>query len=188
MRQQIHNRPVFTAFVYVFYRKKLLHQTDFFFFSVCLPVAILPSSSTPQVGRLTDWHANRAATQEEKPGRSYRTQQLFCCSALFIIHLIWKTDCKPTAQLSSSNKARAQIIHDAAKKLQQDERGENNSKRHPRGGWQAGRARQESPPLWALLPGNDRMLENFSFPSTWSTHSKTVPPHRVREKDVSTRI
>lgn len=120
MRQQIDNRTVFTVFVYVFYRKKLLHQTYFYFIFFCLPACSNHPALPPQVG----WHANRAATQEEKPGRSYRTQQLFCCTALFIIHLIWKTDCKPTAQLSSSNKARAQIIHDAAKKRQQDERGQ----------------------------------------------------------------
>lgn len=41
-----------------------------------------------------------------------------CCSALFIIYLIWITASKTTAQLSSCNAAQLQIIHDIWKKKQ----------------------------------------------------------------------
>lgn len=63
--------------------------------------------------------------------------RLFCCKALFIIHLIWKTDCEATAQLSVSNKAQTQIIHERAKEKAAERGGKIISERRQRdSSWQ----------------------------------------------------
>lgn len=58
---------------------------------------------------LCDWRAVKVS------GRQGSDTVFFCCGALFIIYLIWKIDCKTTAQLSSGRRVVIQIIHDFRK-------------------------------------------------------------------------
>lgn len=92
-----------------------------------------PAGPSPATGTLT-----RPGRDGPGAGRQgSRGTRLFCCRALFIIHLIWKTDCEATAQLSASNKAQTQIIHEQAKEMAAERGGKIISERRQRdSSWQ----------------------------------------------------
>lgn len=105
----------------------------------------LPESSPgPSPG---DRHANQAGTGTGRQGS--RRTRLFCCRALFIIHLIWKTDCEATAQLSASNKAQTQIIHEQAKEKAAERGGKIiRQRRQQESSWRGPENTCWTPPLW----------------------------------------
>jgi len=75
---------------------------------------------------LCDWRCSGRSQ-----GRQGSDTVFFCWGALFIIYLIWKIDCKTTAQLSSGSRVVIQIIHDFRKNGKK----KKEKKNHKEFGW-----------------------------------------------------